>query len=90
MDWFLYGTDLRHERVKQVNEMNFVLEAYLEPCQISMMKIFAKIVNGFSQKSFFIDVWQGRQYAFGLPHHPHEIRYLNATALYVFWLTLKC
>ena len=56
MDWFLYGTDLRHERVKQVNEMNFVLEAYLEPCQISMMKIFAKIVNGFSQKSFFIDV----------------------------------
>ena len=47
IDWFLYDTGLRHQRVKQENKMNFVLEAYLEPCQISMMKIFANIVNGF-------------------------------------------
>ena len=40
------------------------LEVYSEPCQMSKMELFAKIVNDWkpltiSAKSSFLDVWQG-------------------------------
>ena len=44
------------------------LETYSEPCQISKMQCFAKIVDGFYPltiflKHSFLDVWQGFEYA---------------------------
>ena len=43
------------------------MEAYPEPCQISKMALFAKIVNGFQPLNIFaknqiFDVWQGSGY----------------------------
>ena len=44
-------------------------EAYLEPCQISKMEVFAKIVNGYKRlgelfvKHFIFDVWLDSEYA---------------------------
>ena len=44
-------------------------EAYSEPCQISKMEFFAKIVNGYKGlgqafvKHFILDVWLDSEYA---------------------------
>ena len=45
-------------------------EPYLEPCQISAMKHFLKIINSFKpltifQKSSTVDLWQGPKYGSG-------------------------
>ena len=47
-----------------------ISEAYSEPCQTSMMKLFAKIVNGLKPVTIFgknsiLDIWQGSEYSFG-------------------------
>ena len=44
-------------------------EAYSEPCQISKIKSFEKIINGSQPSTIFtkisiLDVWQGSEYAF--------------------------
>ena len=46
-------------------------EVYWEPCQVSKMERFAKIVNGWrqltvSKKRPILNVWQGSEQAFGL------------------------
>ena len=54
MDWFPCDNGLRHERVNA--------EAYLEPCQISKMQHFVKVVNAlkpltiFGKRSILLDV----------------------------------
>ena len=40
-------------------------DAYLEPCQISKMDHFEKIVNVF--ECFILDVWQGCEYVSDIP-----------------------
>ena len=50
MDWFLYGRDLRHERVKLWTGLfpagsYITAKAYSEPCRTSKMDLFPKI-NG--------------------------------------------
>ena len=48
VDWFLYDKELRHERVKETKQkLTQKTETYSEPCQISNMKHFAKIVTIF-------------------------------------------
>ena len=48
MDWFLYDTDLRFERVKtKYSREN------LEPLQISMMKPFRKINHSFEPLTIY-------------------------------------
>ena len=45
----------------------YIPETYTEPCQVSKMGYFAKIVNGFQAltifyKTLYLDVWQGSKY----------------------------
>ena len=42
MDWFLYDSDLRHERVNVIYIS--VAEAHLGHCQTSVVELFVKIV----------------------------------------------
>ena len=48
MDWFLYDNGLRHERVKHLMYIKvgrvFTTGAYLEPCQMSNIELFKKMV----------------------------------------------
>ena len=57
MDWFLYGKDFRHERVKctyskeikirSSEKSQYNIEAYTEPCQACKREFFERKVYGF-------------------------------------------
>ena len=64
MDWFLYGRDLRHERVNKFYHLgifrtpsNIYHDAFL------WKWLIVKSFSLFSYKSFILDVWQGPKYA---------------------------
>ena len=46
--------------------VEYISKAYSEPCQISWVEFFAKIVNDLKPpKNFILDIWQGSEYSFG-------------------------
>ena len=57
MDWFLYGEDFRHERVKctyskeikirSSEKSQYNIEPYTEPCQACKRAFFERKVYGF-------------------------------------------
>ena len=58
LNWFKNETFLTLEAIS---------ETYSEPCQISKMEVFAKIVNGFSfltifTKNSILDVWHNSEF----------------------------
>ena len=58
-----------YPRILEPRQVNLSYpETYSEPCQISKMEFFAKIVNGYKRISFFVkhfilDVWLDSEYA---------------------------
>ena len=62
VSWKTFALTCLHHRPFNLNKSQ--VEVYLEPCQTSMMEIFAKIVGGwkalqlFFTKRVIIDIWQ--------------------------------
>ena len=52
MDWFLYDSDLRHERFKHV----WVAEAHPETRQRSKLELFEKVLNNFQPLTIFVKI----------------------------------
>ena len=82
-----FTNNIYYHGINRSTKWSCQTETYLEPCQISKMECFAKIINGFQPLTIFarrsiLDVRQGSMY-FSVKHLVmQQLDYLHKIAQY--------